>query len=410
MRILHTSDWHLGKSLEGYSRLPEQEKFLEELEAIVDRENIDLILVAGDIYDHYNPPAVAEQLFYKSMKRLSKDGQRPIVVIAGNHDNPDRLMAASPLAYEQGIILLGYPRSVVPTGKYGGFQVVQSGPGYLELAIGKERAVIITLPYPSEKRINEIISIQEDEAEAQQSYSQRIGEIFKELSKYYREDTINLALSHLYMIGGEESDSERQIQLGGTMAVGAEQLPNAQYIALGHLHRPQKVIGSFNKAYYSGSPLQYSKSEINYGKCVYRVDVNTGEPPDVKPIYLKNYKPIEIWKCEGIEEALKMCQDHAKEDIWVYLEIKTDRVLTRDEIKALRDIRKDIVEIRPLLIEEEALEENRIDNISQLNMVDLFKKFYLKEREVQPSQELIEMFIKIIGEGEKEIETTGTED
>ena len=66
MRILHTSDWHLGKSLEGYSRLPEQEKFLEELEAIVDRENIDLILVAGDIYDHYNPPAVAEQLFYKS--------------------------------------------------------------------------------------------------------------------------------------------------------------------------------------------------------------------------------------------------------------------------------------------------------------------------------------------------------
>ena len=83
----------------------------------------------------------------------------------------------------------------------------------------------------------------------------------------------------------------------------------------------------------------------------------------------------------------------------------------RDRENTYRKVKyQDIVEIRPLLIEEEALEENRIDNISQLNMVDLFKKFYLKEREVQPSQELIEMFIKIIGEGEKEIETTGTED
>ena len=409
MRILHTSDWHLGKSLEGYSRLEEQEKFLQELEDIADEEEIDLILVAGDIYDHSNPPAAAEQLFYKTMKRLSKGGQRALVVIAGNHDNPDRLMAANPLAYDQGIILLGYPRSVPPTGEYRGFQVVKSGQGYLELAIGKERAVIITLPYPSEKRINEILTIQEGEEEAQQSYSQRIGEIFKEVSKHYREDTINLAISHLYMIGGEESDSERQIQLGGSMAVGVEQLPNAQYIALGHLHRPQKVAGSFDRAYYSGSPLQYSKSEIDYGKCLYKIEIEAGLAAEVTPIYLKNYKPIEVWKCEGIEEALKMCQDRAEENIWVYLEIETDRVLTRDEIKALRDIRKDIVEIRPLLVEEEESEE-RVDNLSQMNMLDLFKKFYLNERSAHPSEEIIEMFLKITGEGEEEYETTGTED
>jgi exonuclease SbcD len=409
MRILHTSDWHLGKSLEGYSRLPEQEQFLDELVEIVEREKIDLILVAGDIYDHSNPPAAAEKLFYQSMKRLSKDGQRAVIVIAGNHDNPDRLTAASPLAYEHGIVLLGTPKSVAHTGKYGGFEIVESGQGYIKLIIGDEKVVAITLPYPSEKRLNEIISIEADEEEMQLSYSQRIGQIFSDLSKHFSEDSINLVLSHLYMLGGEECDSERQIQLGGSMAVEASLLPSAQYIALGHLHRPQTVVGGQNRAFYSGSPLQYSKSEINYSKCVYKIDIEPGQEPLVQPIYLKNYKPIEVWKCCGIEEALNRCQEQAQKDIWVYLEIETDRVLTRDEIKALRDIRKDIVEIRPLLTIEEN-KEDEIENLSELNMIELFNNFYIKDSGVQPSRELVEMFSQIIGEEGEENEAINVED
>lgn len=409
MKILHTSDWHLGKSLEGYSRLPEQEQFLEELVEIVEREEIDLILVAGDIYDHSNPPAAAEKLFYQSMKRLSKEGKRAVIVIAGNHDNPDRLTAASPLAYEHGIVLLGTPRSVANTGKYGGFEIVESGQGYIKLSIGDEKVVAITLPYPSEKRLNEIISIQADEEEMQLSYSQRIGQIFSDLSKHFSEDSINLALSHLYMVGGEECDSERQIQLGGSMAVEASLLPSAQYIALGHLHRPQTVVGGKNRAFYSGSPLQYSKSEINYSKCVYKIDIEPGQEPLVQPIYLKNYKPIEVWKCCGIEDALNRCHENAEKDIWVYLEIETDRVLTRDEIKALRDIRRDIVEIRPMLTIEES-KDDEIENLSELNMIELFNSFYLKDSGVQPSQELVEIFSKIIGEEGEENETIDVED
>ena len=87
MKILHTADWHLGKKLEGNSRLPEQEEFLQELASIADTEQVDLILVAGDIYDTYNPPAAAEALLYRFMLELTRRGERPLLMIAGNHED-----------------------------------------------------------------------------------------------------------------------------------------------------------------------------------------------------------------------------------------------------------------------------------------------------------------------------------
>ena len=111
MRILHTSDWHLGRNIEQISRIDEQVEFIDCLCTIADEEKIDLVLVAGDIYDTYNPSAAAEELFYDAIERLNQKGKRPVIVIAGNHDNPERLCASSPLAYKNGIILLGYPKS-----------------------------------------------------------------------------------------------------------------------------------------------------------------------------------------------------------------------------------------------------------------------------------------------------------
>ncbi|RBP37426.1 exonuclease SbcCD subunit D [Garciella nitratireducens] len=403
MRILHTSDWHLGKSLEGFSRLSEQEQFIEELIEIVEREKIDMILVAGDVYDTYNPPAAAEQLFYKSMKELSKQGQRPIVIIPGNHDNAERLIAASPLIYEQGVLLIGTSQKGIPVGKYQGFEILESGKYYLTLSIKNEQAVVLALPYPTEKTLNEMLTRDADEEIMQKSYSERIGRLFQDLSKHYRKDTINLALSHLFMVGGEESGSERQIQLGGSLAVESKCLPKAQYIALGHLHRSQKVIGGEKKAYYSGSPIQYSKSEIHYSKCVHLVEVEPSKEAKVTPMYLRNYKPIEVWRCSCIEDALRRCEKESEKEAWIYLEIETDRVLTADEIKSLKDFRRDIVEIRPLLTTEDFLEKERQD-IKDLNIMELFFDFYRNKRGVEPDQEMVELFAQIIGEGEKENE------
>jgi exonuclease SbcD len=397
MRILHTSDWHLGKNLEGFSRLDEQEKFLENFIEIVDQNNIDLVIIAGDIYDTGNPPARAEKLFYRTLKRLSNEGKRAILVIAGNHDNPDRLAAASPLAYEHGVILLGTPKSCAEVGSYKGFKILDAGEGYVEIEINGEKAVIITLPYPSEKRLNEIFTESLEEEERMKSYSERIGQIFSRLQEKYREDTINIAVSHLFVLGGEESDSERPIQLGGSLAVDERHLPEkAQYIALGHLHKPQRISSRVN-AYYSGSPLQYSKSEVNYAKCCYIVDVKVGESPSVEQVYFKNYKPIEIFKCSSIEEAIEKCRENKGRDIWAYLEIKTDRVLTQSEIKEMKELIPDIIEIKPI-IDGTDIEEVAADEIREKNMIQLFREFYSSLRGVEASEELIGLFLDITKE------------
>lgn len=404
MKILHTSDWHLGKHLEGHSRLDEQEKFTEELINIVEENDIDLIIIAGDIYDTSNPPARAEKLFYNTVKRLSNGGKRGVLVIAGNHDNPERLSAASPLAYEHGVILLGTPKSMAECGKYQGFSIIDSGEGFVEIQKNDENIVLITLPYPSEKRLNEIFTNSLEESERQVSYSERIEEILNDLSQKYREDTINMLVSHLFVVGGEESDSERPIQLGGSLGVYTNHLPdNAQYIALGHLHKPQKMKNK--NIYYSGSPIQYSKSEINYAKCVFLVDIKCNKKPDVKEIYLKNYKPIEVFKCENIEDAILKCEENKERDIWAYFEIKTDRVLNQSEIKKMKELIPDIIEIKPIIgdfIEDEIAADY---DLNERSMTELFKDFYISTRKLNPTDELMDMFLDIVKEEGDENET-----
>ena len=413
MRILHTSDWHLGKTLEQYSRLEEQEEFLEEFIEIVQNNNIDLVLIAGDIYDNGNPPARAERMFYSTLKDITKSGKTAVLVVAGNHDNPERLVAASPLAYEHGVVLLGEPKSIARQGIFGefnsenklDFEIIESGEGYLELSIRGEKAVIITLPYPSEKRLNEVLSEEINDEERQKSYSDRIGELFEKLSAKYREDTVNIAVSHLYAMGGEESGSERSIQLGGSLSVSPSKFPKkAQYCALGHLHRPQKVPGTKGKIRYCGSPIQYSKSEINYSKGAYIVEVKAGGEAEISQIMFRNYKPIEVWKCSCVEEAIEKCKNDGERNIWVYLEIKTKEIISRSNITEMKRLRADIVSIQPIIDIIESAEDLK-ESLREKSMEEMFKDYFTREKGgLEPSTELMELFLSIAYGGEEEPE------
>ncbi|WP_123053766.1 exonuclease SbcCD subunit D [Clostridium sp. JN-1] len=401
MKIIHTSDWHLGKTLEGNSRLDEQKKFIDEFVDIVNEKEADLVIIAGDVYDTANPPARAENLFCDAIKRISKNGNRAVLIIAGNHDSPERLEAIRPLTREQGIIILGMPKSTIEKGRCGKFMIVDSGEGYIELKINGENAVIITIPYPSEKRLGEIISEESDEKKIQKSYSCKIGEIFNKLSQKYREDTINIMTSHIYISGGEISDSERSIQLGGSYAVAIDSLPSkAQYIALGHLHKTQKFNIGDTPIIYSGSPIQYSKKERNNKASVYFLNIKASEAAKPERIYLSNYKPIEVWHCDSIEEAIDKCKNDGNRDIWVYLDVDCDRIITQQEIKEMKEYRKDIIEIRPNLMGET---DNDIvyENLTERNIEDVFRKFYLWRNKVEPTQEIVELFLSIAGEGEE---------
>ena len=402
MKFIHTSDWHIGKNLEGHSRLEEQEKFCDDFVKIVEENNIDMVIIAGDVYDTSNPPAGAETLFYKTICRLADDGNRCVLVIAGNHDNPERLSAVSPLAKEQGIIILGYPLSSTTESKYKGFEITEAGRGYLKLKIGDEKATIITLPYPSEKRLNDAIRNVDDENELQKNYSNKVGDIFRKLEENFEEDSINIAVSHLFVSGGDPSDSERQIQLGGSLVVDKHDLPQkAQYTALGHLHKPQKASERLN-VYYSGSPLQYSVKERIYAKGANIVEIHANETPVVEQVYFNNYKPIEVFKCDGIEEALKVCEENKDRDIWSYFEIKTDEVISQENIKKMKEYLKDIIEIKPIITSH--YEEENID-LKEKSMAQLFNDFYKFKEKCEPRGELMDLFLNIVSEEGEENET-----
>lgn len=404
MRILHTSDWHLGKSLEGVSRMDEQESFLNDFIEIVKEHNIDMVIIAGDVYDSANPPARAEKMFYDTLKKISADGERITLVIAGNHDNPERLVAAGPLARDHGIIMLGTPKSVVDIGEYGKHRVIDAGEGYVEIEINGEKAVVITVPYPSEKRLNEVLyDAMDNEEERVKSYGDRMKLLFSSLNEKYRDDTINIAVSHLFAMGSEEAGSERNAQLGGSIIVDGSCFPEkAQYIALGHIHKPQIVPGTNKKARYAGSPIHYNKKEISFKKKCYVLDVHVGQECSIDELEFKVYKPIEIWKCESIEKAIDMCEENKDKDCWVYLEITTDRYLREDEIKTMKVLKKDILEITPKI---SGVEMEEIDLNIEKSFEEIFRDFYMKERNVDPDDEVVDILLSILNEEESENET-----
>lgn len=398
MRILHTGDWHLGKNLEGASRMDEQELFLNDFVDIVEKNKVDLVIIAGDVYDNSNPPVRAEKMFYDTLKKLSKNGERLILVIAGNHDNPERLVAAGPLAMEHGIIMSGTPKTVIQCGEYGQHKVINSGEGFIEVEINNEKAVILTVSYPSEKRLNEVLYGEMDSDEDRvKTYGERIKSLFDSLEKNYRSDTINLVVSHLFAMGSEEGGSERSIQLGGSYIVNGSCFPKeAQYIALGHVHKPQIVPGTNKKARYSGSPLHYNKKEINITKKCFIIDVKANEECVVNEIELKIYKPIEIWKCESISDAIDKCEENKDRNCWVYLEVKCDRYIREDEIKKMKGIKKDILEIIPKLQSDE--ENESAVTIQEKSFEEIFREFYKKERNIEADDEVVNLLLKLVSE------------
>lgn len=404
MKILHTGDWHLGKNLEGQSRMDEQEKFLDDFVNIVEENNIELVIIAGDVYDTSNPPARAEKMFYDTLKKLSRNGERVILVVAGNHDNPERLVAAGPLAMDHGIIMVGTPKTVVQQGQYGNHKVLNSGEGFIEVEINDEKAVILTVPYPSEKRLNEVLYGDMDTDEDRvKTYGERIHSLFENLKTNFREDTINLIVSHLFAMGSEESGSERSIQLGGSYIVNGSCFPKeAQYIALGHVHKPQVVPGTNKRARYSGSPLHYNKKEIAFDKKCFIIEAHPGLECKINEVNLKVYKPIEIWKCTGVDAAIEKCEANKDRECWVYLEIETDRYIKENEIKQMKEIKNDILEITPKIIDEIAVTAETV-SLSEKSFEDIFKDFYSKERGVEATDEVVDLLLKImLEEGDKD--------
>ncbi|WP_426982770.1 exonuclease subunit SbcD [Bacillus cabrialesii] len=390
MRILHTADWHLGKTLEGRSRLSEQADVLDELNTIVKEERIDAVVMAGDAFDTVNPPALAEQLFYESLSALSDRGKRPIVVIAGNHDNPDRLSAASPLTHEHGIYLIGYPTTE---------------PLHIEVPSAGELLAVGALAYPSEARLNEVLSDTFDEKLLRDHYDVKIRQAFEHMTSRFRKDAVKVAASHIYVAGGNQTDSERPIEVGGAYTVAAESLPaDAAYVALGHLHRPQTIKRARTLARYSGSPLAYSFSEAGYAKSVTIVDAKPGEEASWHEVLLSSGKPLVKWKAaNGLSEVYSWLDEGKDQNAWIDLEIRVADQLSLEEIHRLRKAHPGFIHIRPVF-EEQNKDRERIE-VKHVSIEDRFKKFYEKQTGgAVPDEEMVKLFLELASGIEEEDE------
>lgn len=404
MKILHTADWHIGKLLEGKSRLEEQRIVLEQFVSIADTTNADVICIAGDVFDNGHPSAGAEMLLYHTLKELSKQGQRLVVLIAGNHDQPSRLEAIVPLAREHGIIIYGTPRTKIPSGKYGNFEIESLEEGVFSFSCKGEKAVFACIPYVSEKTLNEVLYREEDGDEKRAAdYAEKIGELFQKKASWYQEDTINVLVSHVFTLGCKKDGSEQGMMLGNSYLLSPEVFPEkAQYVALGHVHRPQKVIGSHGRIRYSGSPLPYRLQETVIAKQCSLVTLHPQEEAVVKEFYFDNPKPIEKWVCESYEEALKKCEENQNRPCYVYLQIYTDTYIREEQLKELKGYKEDILEVIPVFPETEQKKTGTV--FTEKSFLELFLDYYQEKKGILPEEEILETLQEILKE-EDENET-----
>lgn len=412
LRILHTADWHFGRQLEGRDRRAEQAAFVDELCRIADERHVDLVLIAGDVYDSVNPPAWAEELFYEALERLSSEGRRGVVVIAGNHDQPERVRAAAPLAMKHGIVLLGLPKEAPLTPEEtaeGRVRIVNGGPSWLELSVPgcDHHAVVLALPYPSESRLKELLSESFTQEQMQLAFSERIAALLSELSGHFRDDTVNLITSHLFVMGGLETDSERPIQIGGAMTVSPLAFPEkADYVALGHLHRLQKLREK-PLVRYSGSPLCYSFSEAGQSKAVVLVDVVPGGEVQEEIVYLTSGRPLTKWKAtEGIAQVERWLAEGRDAGAWIDLELHVSDVIDPAEFQRLRKMSDDFLKIQRVVVRTDQVEDDRSQRVelTELTPDQLFRRFYERKRGAQPDERLVAMFQRLLAEtgGEEE--------
>ncbi|SFP44649.1 exonuclease subunit SbcD [Salibacterium halotolerans] len=387
MRILHTADWHIGRTLEGRSRMAEHTTFLEELELIIQEEKADVLLIAGDVFDSVNPPADAESLFYETMARISSRFDIPVAVIAGNHDHPERLEAPRRLAKAQNIHILGYP-----------------GREPLHIPVNHDILQLAALPYPSEARMKTLFSRDPQETKIRQAYQKKVRELFDAMTSSFQPGHVRIGMSHVFAAGGTESDSERPIEVGGAYTLSSDAFPaGVQYTALGHLHRPQHIHHPDYPVRYAGSPLAFSFSEAGHQKSVTMVDVKADDSyADVREIPLQSGSPLVQWKAEyGMDQVKSWISEKKDQDAWVELHLHLEDSPSMEDIQLIRRNHPGIVHIYPVFPKNRG--KAAAEHKKSLPIDALFQKFYEKQTGgASPDEELVQLFMELIEKGDED--------
>ncbi|TMN84723.1 MULTISPECIES: exonuclease SbcCD subunit D C-terminal domain-containing protein [unclassified Pseudoalteromonas] len=320
MKVLHTSDWHLGQQFYEHDRREEHQAFFTWLLATLVEQQIDLLLVAGDIYHTATPSSSAENQLYQFIKDAKKQcPQLHVVIIAGNHDSANRILAAQPL-------LAQFDTHVV-----GRFDVSAPSDIILEVNINDKRAVIAAMPF---LRSSDISSL--SQTENGPSYAQGVAKAYElALNHAYKINKQNaplIVMGHLHAKGGDiSSDSERNLVIGGEESISANVFGNkANYVALGHLHKAQQVAKN-DAIRYSGTPIPMSFSERNYSHQINIIEFISDEKKNisttVNPLYIPRSADVIILpkgECVPLDELCKQIKtlDISQNTVAPYLRVK----------------------------------------------------------------------------------------
>jgi exonuclease SbcD len=273
MKILHTSDWHVGKVLKGRDRHDEHVAVLRSIVQAAQDEDVDLVLVAGDLFESAAPTAKAQGLVVRTLLALREDG-RQVVAIAGNHDNQSLLDAVyRPLLSKLGLHVLGTPKRP------------DSG-GMLPLRTrNRETVNVAALPFLSHRYAVRAAEIMLREfAEHTLDYAQRVSQIVRLLTEGFTADAVNLVVAHATLLGGRRGGGELEVQTSLDYELSASMFPvTAHYVALGHLHRQQEIDGPC-PIFYSGSPLPIDFGEEANEPAALIVTAEPGIRADARPV------------------------------------------------------------------------------------------------------------------------------
>lgn len=380
MNILHTSDWHIGKRLMDRERLPEQIAALDEIVRICDERDVDLVLVAGDVFDTYMPSADAEEVFFRAVKRIAGE-KRAVVIVSGNHDDGVRLAASAPLAAEEGIYLFGGGCDAVPVGGDRAVKAVASGEGYVVIANARgEQVYINALPYPNEARLKE--------EKTDESYADKLRRWIARGEAGFSGNMPHILLSHLFVAGGKVSESERDIDLGGARAVPVSLFSAFDYVALGHLHKPQKLSGNVR---YSGSLLQYSFDEFEKKQVIL---LHTQEKSlEIEEIPLLSGRKLVRLEEENVERAAALLKQYP--GAFIELTLRLSAPLTSQETQLLRAANDGLVS---LIVRTRAASSTPVIKRSSLSSKQLFEEYYRCVYGEDPASDLTQAFLELLEE------------
>ena len=385
MRLLHTADWHVGRTIRGRSRAAEFEAALDEVIGIARAEGAEAMLVCGDIWDRATPAPESDRLVYRTLRECHAHGIQ-VVLLAGNHDNPQRLRALGLLSDLVGVQT--QPQVLPPHA--GGVLTIQ----------GREHeARVAAVPFITEGRHVDAARVMGLQEEWFGAYADSVARTLRDMCSGFAADTVNVLAAHIFVDGARVASvdgSERLLHIGQTYGVTAANLPpEPQYVALGHVHEPQEIGNAPAPTAYSGSLLQLDFGERGQRKVVRVIDATPGRPVTQTAVPLTAGRPLAELR-GSLDEVRAQAESVGDAHLRVRLDVErpepglAERV--RDELPNAVDVRLEYE------LPDDGAEE--AEALGQLGPDELFTRYYRAQHSADPAPELLALFGELLAEAE----------